>query len=136
MLLPHFESTSTVVRKQVVLTLAELRYAMDVRLSTQCALYEISYEGLIGGRLNPGREKLVQIYFERLLRDHAGELNEKTQGSEGCRPFYEESSSSGLLNSTHMNANTGSLQANLVSDTTSNATFFTVTTTSNDMSVS
>ena len=34
MLLPHFESTSTVVRKQVVLTLAELRYAMDVRLST------------------------------------------------------------------------------------------------------
>ena len=33
-LLPHFENPSTLVRKQVVMTLAELKYAMEVRLLT------------------------------------------------------------------------------------------------------
>ena len=32
LLLPNFENKSTLVRKQVVLTLAELRFVMDVRL--------------------------------------------------------------------------------------------------------
>ena len=33
--LPHFENSSTVIRKQVVMNLAELKLAMDVRLQTQ-----------------------------------------------------------------------------------------------------
>ena len=71
LLLPYFDNSSTIIRKQVVLTLAELRLAMESRLKTQCALYEISYESLLEGKLNSGRQKLVQIYFERLIKDLA-----------------------------------------------------------------
>ena len=38
LLVPHFENQSTVVRKQVVLSLAELRFVMEVRLLNQSNL--------------------------------------------------------------------------------------------------
>lgn len=88
------------MRKQVVVTLAELRLAMETRLSTQCALYEITYESLLEGKLNAGRQKLVQIYFERLIKDMANStMSQLNQGSSdaGYRAFYEESYSSELL---------------------------------------
>ena len=43
LLLPHFEHSSTVVRKQVVTALAELKLAIEVRLKSDCALNEITF---------------------------------------------------------------------------------------------
>ena len=59
LLLPNFENKSTLVRKQVVLSLAELRFIMEVRLQTQASLCETSYELITHGLLNAGRQKLV-----------------------------------------------------------------------------
>ena len=42
---------------------------VDVRLQTQSALYETSYDKLTVGKLNVGRQKLVQIYFERIIKE-------------------------------------------------------------------
>ncbi len=75
LLQPNFENDSTVVRKQVVLTFSELKFAMDVRLQTQSSLLETSFDIFMDGKLNPGRDKLVQIYFERLVKDFSSYLN-------------------------------------------------------------
>lgn len=149
-LVPYFENQSTVVRKQVVVTLAELRLAMETRLQTQCALYEITFESLMEGKLKAGSLKLVQIYFERLIKDMANtsisHLNQCSSDT-GYRAFYEESYSSELLSgaaSTQTANQRSSKQQQLsnllqngsqdnqhhfVSDTVSNATIFTCQTT-------
>ena len=54
-LVTHFENPSTVIRKQVVLSLAELKYAMSIRLQTQCQLHETSFELLTLDKLTTGR---------------------------------------------------------------------------------
>jgi len=69
LLLPQFDSASTFIRKQVVLTLAELKLTMDVRLLTQSQLLETSFDKLVESKLLPGRLKLVLIYYDRLLKD-------------------------------------------------------------------
>ena len=51
------------------MTLARLKITVDVRLQTQSALYETSYERLTAGKLNIGRQKLVQIYFDRIIKE-------------------------------------------------------------------
>ena len=51
------------------MTLARLKITVDVRLQTQSALYETSYEKLTAGKLNIGRQKLVQIYFDRIIKE-------------------------------------------------------------------
>ena len=53
--------------------MAELKLAIQVRLRTECALNKITFENLAAPNLNTGRLKLVQIYFERLVREQKGQ---------------------------------------------------------------
>lgn len=89
--MPNFENESTIVRKQVVLTFSELKFAMEVRLQTQSQLLETSFDLFTEGMLNSGRQKLVQIYFERLVKEFSNQLARQAT-FEGHR--FEESSSS------------------------------------------
>ena len=52
LLLPQFEHAPTVVRKQVVTAMAELRLAIDVRLKSDCMEKVITFEGLVEDKLN------------------------------------------------------------------------------------
>lgn len=52
LLVPNFSNSSTVVRKQVVLTLSEAWYAVDVRLQSQSCLFELDFPGMLKSKLN------------------------------------------------------------------------------------
>lgn len=59
LLVPNFANTSSVVRKQVVLTLSQAWYALDVRLQSQSSLYELDFPGMLKDKLNQGQQKLI-----------------------------------------------------------------------------
>ena len=54
LLVPHFGNLSTVVRKQVVLTLSEAWYAVDVRLQSQSQLFDVDFASMLKFKLNQG----------------------------------------------------------------------------------
>ena len=49
--------------------MAELRLVIDGRLKACCSEKDITFEGLVEDKLNQGRLKLVQIYYERLMKE-------------------------------------------------------------------
>ena len=51
--------------------MAELRLAIDGRLKSDCSEKDITFEGLVEDKLNQGRLKLVQIYYERLMKEQS-----------------------------------------------------------------
>ena len=49
--------------------MADLRLVIDGRLKANCIEKDITFEGLVEDKLNQGRLKLVQIYYERLMKE-------------------------------------------------------------------